>query len=218
MAARNRPTALRVTTGTRHAAVPSMPPRRGLELIRVARLAVRGDLAPLPTTRRTSLKTSHGLPPGLLVNERSAFPGSAGGISVASDNHSGRWLHGFVREAKALERKAFVQIVDGRGRPQRPAHALIAGRQQLCRATPTDGRPPGNGAGKVGRDAGRLRLRRWLHNRRGKPSPAADPPLKALDITRPPRSRRARRPPSSRRACLSRLHGPAHRPGPPGSS
>lgn len=48
----------------------------------------------------------------------------AGAISVASDNDSGRWLYGFVREGKALERQAFVQSADSHGRPEGPARAL----------------------------------------------------------------------------------------------
>ena len=48
----------------------------------------------------------------------------AGAITVASDNDSGRWLYGFVREGKALERQAFVQSADRQGALQGPARAL----------------------------------------------------------------------------------------------
>ena len=48
----------------------------------------------------------------------------AGGVSIASGNDRGRWLYGFVREGKALERQAFVQSADSHGRPQGRARAL----------------------------------------------------------------------------------------------
>jgi hypothetical protein len=47
-----------------------------------------------------------------------------GGVYVAAEPATGRWLYGFSRRGKELESQAFVQRADAAGRPQRPARPL----------------------------------------------------------------------------------------------
>jgi len=47
-----------------------------------------------------------------------------GGVYVAAEPASGRWLYGFSRRGKELESQAFVQGANGAGRPQGPARPL----------------------------------------------------------------------------------------------
>ncbi len=48
----------------------------------------------------------------------------AGGVTVAAEPASGRWLYGFSRRGEGLESQALVQTADSRGRPNAPARPL----------------------------------------------------------------------------------------------
>ena len=71
---------------------------------------------------RARLLNLAGQPVGDVLDLPYAIGG--GGVTVAAEPASGRWVYGFSRRAKALESQAFVQAADGAGRPQGPVRAL----------------------------------------------------------------------------------------------